>query len=196
MTTYNPVYGELLNSKEVVELTGFTLNQLRNQRQRPETSPFPFVRLGGTSMYRKEDIYAWLEQNGGAEIEYIVQPHHKPAPLAVSNASIEKKQHLAELAKITTSNAYGSRATWFIEQSGYPDAPEWQQKWGKELWAEHVGITPEEVPMANRAEPERYWSMWTWSIRKAWAVVHGWDDITNEDIRALPIGEVPPKKIT
>jgi hypothetical protein len=57
---YDPIYGELLTTKEVTSITGFTLNQLRNHRQRIETSPFSFVRQGGTSWYRKDDIDLWL----------------------------------------------------------------------------------------------------------------------------------------
>lgn len=68
---HHPTFGDLLSSKEVAEITGFTLNQLRNFRQRIDSAPFGFVRQGGSAWYRKVEIDAWLSRNGPVPWTYI-----------------------------------------------------------------------------------------------------------------------------
>lgn len=196
MPQYNPIYGELLASKEVAELTGFTLNQLRNQRQRPETSPFPFVRLGGTSLYRKADINAWIEQNGGVDVQYVVQPHHKPAPLEVTEASAEKRETLNKIKAITTENSFTSMATWVIEKSGISNGTGLIHDEGRRLLALERGIEdwktlPRPAVTMKETDQEGFWKIWTYGVRKAYAQANQLD-VTDEEIIKIPVGDVPP----
>jgi len=64
-------FGELLSSREVAAITGFTMNQLRNFRQRVDSAPFGFVRQGGSAWYLKGEIDAWVQENGTVPWTYI-----------------------------------------------------------------------------------------------------------------------------
>jgi hypothetical protein len=197
---YDPIYGELLTSREVSELSGFTMNQLRNHRTRPEISPFPFVRQGGTSWYRKDDIVLWLEDNGSVEYQYIRVPNAKSAPLRNTTIDAERKGHLDELTKITTRNAWSKWYTWFTESAGWKDPYGDTRKWQNELWKLSTGeeldtIYPKSAFHKMRTDdPQRYWPSFTYAMRKAVAQVRGYD-ITDEEIIEIPVGEVPPSKL-
>lgn len=197
MSQYNPIYGELLSSREVADMTGYTMNQLRNQRQRPETSPFPFVRLGGTSLYRKDDIMAWVEVNGGLEAQYVVADHHKPTPLATSAGNAEKTEALSKLAKITTRNSWTSMATWLIEQSGITNGTKFIHDEGKRMLAIERGVEASSFGIPNATmksdDPDAFWKIWTYGVRKGFAQVNSLD-VTDEEIMSLPVGDVPPLK--
>lgn len=196
MPQYNPVYGELLTSREVSDITGFTMNQLRNQRQKPETSPFPFVRFGGTSLYRRADINAWVEQNGGVEASYVVLPHHKATPLEISDTSVEKQSALSKLKNITTENSWTSMATWVTDQSGLPNPTNFIHDEGRKLLAIERGIDdwktlPRPAVTMKETDQEGFWKIWTYGVRKAFAVSNQLD-VTDEEIIRIPVGDVPP----
>jgi len=196
MPQYNPIYGELLSSREVAAITGFTLNQLRNQRQRPERSPFPFVRLGGTSLYRKADVMTWIDNNGGLDVQYVVQPHHTPAPLEVTELNEEKRNTLAKLKAITTENSFSSMATWAIEQSGIANATSLIHDNGRRLLAIERGIEdwkslPRPAVTMKETDQEGFWKIWTYGVRFAYAQANQLD-VTDEDIIRIPVGDIPP----
>lgn len=197
MAQYNPIYGELLSSREVSDITGYTMNQLRNQRQRPETSPFPFVRLGGTSLYRKDDIMVWVEANGGYEAQYVVADHHKPTPLSASAGNAEKTEALSKIAKITTRNSWTSMATWLIEQSGISNGTKFIHDEGKRLLAIERDCDASDFSTPNAemksADPDAFWKIWTYGVRKGFAQTNSLD-VTDEEIMRLPVGDVPPLK--
>ena len=199
MPHYDPIYGDLLTSREVSELTGYTMNQLRNQRTRPEISPFPFVRQGGTSWYRKDDIALWLEENGSVEYQYIRVPNAKSAPLRNSNIDAERKGHLEEIVKITTRNAWTKWYTWFTDHSGWKDAYGDTRKWQVELYKQATGEDLDELYPRGEFykmrmnDPQRFWPSITYAMRKAVAQVRGYE-ISDEEIIAAPVGEVPPSK--
>jgi len=200
MTDYHPIYGELLTSRQTSDLTGYTMNQLRNFRQRTDTAPFGFVRQGGTSWYRKDDIEAWLEKNGAVEYEYVAPPSGITTPLRSTVTDAKTREHLAELAKITTKNAWGSHGTWLTEQSGLSDAHNRVNEWAEELWNLHRSDNPdaEEFMALNFSRvdnPAQYWPAITWAVRKATAFVRGWNDVTDAEIMEIPVGEVPPTKV-
>jgi hypothetical protein len=199
MTQYHPVYGELLTSREVSEITGFTMNQLRNHRQRPETSPLPFVKVGGTSLYRKDDVHLWLDKNGGLEAQYIALPHHETTPLAIAQTDHEKRDIINRLKTITTENATGSMGNFVTGSNGLPNAMTVIQNEGRRMLAIERGIedwksfgTPNTTMQAN--DPEGYWKIMTWGVRMAYALA-GKLDVTDEDIMSIPVGDVPPLKI-
>jgi hypothetical protein len=200
LSTYHPKYGELLTSREVSDLTGFTMNQLRNQRTKPETSPIKFVRQGGTSWYRKSDVDAYIEINGGSEWEYIGGPESIATPLVNESAVGQRKEYLDELSKITTRNSWTKWYTWFTDHSGWKDAYGDTRKWQVELWKLSTGedldeLYPKSAFYKMRAEdPLRFWPSITFAMRKAVAQVRG-HEITDQEIIELPVGEVPPSKL-
>jgi hypothetical protein len=199
MTEYHPLYGELLTSRHTSEITGFTMNQLRNFRQRPDTAPFGFVRQGGSSWYRKDDIEQWLEQNGAVTYEYVTPASGITSPLRSTTVDATKRSQLTELAKITTKNAWGSHGTWLTEQSGLKDAHTRVDEWAEQLWALHRQDNPdadEFMPLnfSRIDNPSQYWPAITWAVRKATAYIRNWN-VTDEEIMDIPVGEVPPSKI-
>jgi hypothetical protein len=200
LSHYDPIYGELLTSREVSDLTGFTMNQLRNQRLRADTSPLPYVRQGGTSWYRKDDIDIWLEENGTIEYQYVRVPNAKSAPLRNTTIDFEQKKNLDELSKITTRNAWTKWYTWFTDHSGWKDPYGDTRKWQVELYKQATGedldeLYPKSAFYKMRAEdPLRFWPSITYAMRKAVAEVRGYE-ISDEEIIELPVGEVPPSKL-
>lgn len=200
MSTYHPKFGELLTSREVSDLTGFTMNQLRNHRTKPESSPIKFVRQGGTSWYRKSDVDAYIEVNGGSDWEYLGGPESIETPLVNESAVGEHKKHLDEIAKISTRNAWSKWYTWFTESAGWKDPYGDTRKWQNELWKLSTGeeldtIYPKSAFHKMRNDdPQRYWPSFTYAMRKAVAQVRGYD-ITDEEIIEIPVGEVPPSKL-
>lgn len=200
MTDYHPIYGELLSSRQASDLTGYTMNQLRNFRQRPDSAPFGFIRQGGTSWYRKDDIQAWLDQNGEVSYEYVQPANGITAPLRVGTMDAKKREQLAEIAKITTKNAWGSHGTWLTEQSGLKDAHEVIDEFAEHFWGLHREENPDAdeymaLNFARIDNPKLYWPAITWAVRKATAYIRGWDEISDSEIMSIPVGEVPPSKI-
>lgn len=200
MSTYHPRYGELLTSREVSDLTGFTMNQLRNHRTKPETSPIKFVRQGGTSWYRKSDVDAYIELNGGSEWEYLGGEESIGTPLVNEAAVGEHKKHLEEIVKITTRNAWTKWYTWFTDHSGWADPYGDTRKWQSELYKLATSEDLEELYPKGEyykmrtTDPQRFWPSLTYAMRKAVAQVRGYE-ITDEEIIAAPVGEVPPSKL-
>lgn len=202
MTTYHPKFGELYTSKEVADLTGFTINQLRNWRQRQsENMPFGFIRQGGTSFYRKVVVDAWLEENDGGIAEYVMGDLDKRFPIERELAdNREKVEALKQIAQITTANAYMKWYQWYCDSSGldFSTASNKVEKWQKEFWSIHTGLPIEQIgkfpSRKQRGEqPEFYWLGWTWAMRRAYAEVYNLD-VSDEEIMSLPAGEVPPLK--
>lgn len=199
MTEYHPIYGALLTSRQASDLTGFTMNQLRNFRQRPDSAPFGFVRQGGTSWYRKDDIEAWLEKNGAVAYEYVVPASGVSSPLRSTATDSTKREVLNELAKITTKNAWGSHGTWLTEQSGLQDAHNKVNEWAEHYWRLYREANPEAeefMPLnfSRIDNPTQYWQAITWAVRRATAYIRNWE-VTDREIMDIPVGEVPPSKI-
>lgn len=176
------------------------MNQLRNYRMpaRLDKSPFPFVRLGGSTFYRKADINLWIEQNGGIEAQYVVSPHHKPSPLEMSDTSVEKRAVLDRIKTITTENSFDSMATWAIERSGLPNGTAFIHDEGRRLLAIERGIEdwkslPRPAITLKETDQEGFWKIWTYGVRRAFVVANQLD-ITDEEIMRIPIGDVPPIK--
>lgn len=80
----HPIYGEILTAKEVSEITGFTMNQLRNWRipARRNLAPFGFMSIGASPYYRKVVVEGWLEIHGGQKAEYFPTEFDKNYPVA------------------------------------------------------------------------------------------------------------------
>lgn len=198
---FDPVYGELINSRKVSELTGFTMNQLRNFRlpERQDKSPFPFIRIGGTSLYRRSDIELWLQQNGGSvQTQYVVFPHHITTPLNNDLSVQGKRNEFAQLGRITTETAWTSMATWAVEQSGMFNATQFIHDRGRQMLAKERGIedwktigTPN-MDMKS-SDQDAFWKIWVYGVRAVMVKVNQFD-LTDEDIMSVPVGDVPPLK--
>lgn len=201
MAHYDPVYGDLLTSREVSDLTGFTVNQLRNQRQR-KTSPLPFISDGNTSWYRKSDVMKYLERRGNVVREYYVPEGFDPDPIEQSVVTLERREHLGQLAKITTANAW-SKWTEKLTLNGGMEINEAYQFIADEQVRLYKLATGDDLRQmygndvdypVRKNDPMRYWPSRTYGIRSLARKIYGWD-VTDEDILNVPIGEVPPSKI-
>ena len=200
MTHYDPLYGELLDSREVAEMTGLTMNQLRNWRlpSRQEAMPFGFLKIGGSVKYRKAVVEAWLEKNGAIVPEYVQGELDKQVPLNdVLANDPAKREGLAKLAKITTRNAWTSMATWLIEQSGISNGTKVIHDEGRRLLAIERDTDPKEFGTPNAdlksTDPDAFWKIWVYGVRKGFAMVNSLD-VTDEEIMRLPVGDIPPLK--
>jgi hypothetical protein len=118
------------------------------------------------------------------------------------SASGERKAVLDKLAKVTSANAFSTWYTWFIEQSGwngdaYAQCREWQTYFHRLVTGEDLDVLCPTLVSFNtlrQRDPQRYWGSIVWAMRKALAVVNGWD-VTDEEIVSAPIGDVPPAKL-
>jgi len=181
-------------------MTGLTINQLRNWRlpSRQESMPFGYLKIGGTVKYRKAVIEAWLEKNGAVTPEYVKGDIDKLVPLNdVLASNPEKRDGLAKLAKITTRNSWTSMATWLIEQSGIDNGTQFIHTEGKRLLALERGVDVAEFKTPNASmkstDPDAFWKIWTYGVRKGFAQVNS-IDVTDEEVMNLPVGDVPPLK--
>jgi hypothetical protein len=199
MSTFHPRYGILLTSRETADQTGFSLNQLRYQRQNPEQAELSFLRQGGTSFYRQADVEEWLSNNGGTQEEYVIGGKATSSPLHNPTADRAQLIVLTELAKLTTKNAWGSHATWLIEQSGLQNVNAKVNEWAEHFWNLHREANPDAeefvtLGMSRIDNPTQYWQAITWAVRRATAYVRGWD-VSDQEIMDIPIGDNPPMKI-
>lgn len=204
MAHFDPVYGEVLNSREVSEMTGLTINQLRNMRQRKADNSLPYLRAGNTSWYRKQDVLNWVQSNGVAEAEYIIPNGIEPAPLVGSPIDSAKRDVLAKIANITTKNSWSKWYTWILEDSGvgYSKAfyriEELQKEFYKKIndGEDLDDLYPDVLKfgMMRKNDPHRFWPAFTYAIRQMMAEISDWD-VTEQEILAPPIGDVPPTKL-
>lgn len=199
MTHFDPLYGELLTSREVSDMTGLTMNQLRNYRQtdRIESAPFGFVRIGGAVYYRKVVIQAYINLTGSAFANrvYVQTDLDKQFPLSGELESNEdKREQLIKLGAITTANAWTKWYQWYSDIRPESAGSESKQ-WREEFWQLIDPVTPYVAPTrSQRGEyPEQYYLTWTYAMRKAYASVYKFG-ITDAEIMALPSGSVPPEK--
>jgi hypothetical protein len=181
MSVFHVRFGVLLTSREVSDLTGFTLNQLRNDRQKELPVLLPFVRQGGSSWYRKDDVDAFLERTGGAEWEYVGEGK---APLRNEFATGERMAWLDRLADVTTVNAWSKWYGWFVESSGWKgDVYKDVWVWMSELYRLQSGEDLADLGFDSHLsfgklrleDPARFWVAITLAMRRAVAEVNGWD---------------------
>ena len=204
MPTFDPLYGELLSAREVSELTGLTIVQLRNWRipSRRDKAPFGFIQIGLAPYYRKVVVDAWLERNGGSNIKFIPAGIDSEFPVdATLEADTERRKHLAQLATITTANQYlrwAQTISDILKENYAPGLRNNQRR----LYAMWKGLTPEQaeqlshLPRGKMTENlEQYYIGSTLAHRRMWADIQGWE-ITDQEIIALPCGDVPPIKET
>jgi hypothetical protein len=200
MSVFHVRFGVLLTSREVSDLTGFTLNQLRNDRQKELPVLLPFVRQGGSSWYRKDDVDAFLERTGGAEWEYVGEGK---SPLRNEFATGERMAWLDRLAEVTSANAWSKWYGWFVESSGwkgdvYKDVWGWMVELYKLQSGEDLADLGYDGHLSfgklRLEDPVRFWVAITLAMRRAVAEVNGWD-VSDEEILLAPVGDVPPLRL-
>lgn len=202
MGHYDPQYGMLLTSKEVSDLTGFTINQLRNFRQRGN-SPIHFLSDGNTSWYRESDVIRYIETNGTKKMEYHVTGDYEAAPLTGAPADVEARKHVADMAKILTRNAWSKWTETLTQHGGLPHEEAYQflltetvrlyeLKHGENLNDLYPGQNMDFWLRKN--DPLRFWEGRTYATRSLARKLYGWN-VTDLDIINTPIGDNPPAKI-
>lgn len=202
MTTYHPKYGALLNSREVSDMTGFTMNQLRYFRQVPEKSPFPLLKKGATTLYREQDIEKYLEVHGAIGEEYIVPENFDPAPLVNPEFEAKSNKDFAAIAKITSYNSFSLEeklihAGWqsyneganFIATEGYRL---YGLATGEDL-SQHFAPDSAGYNQARKSAPHLFWPIQVYGTRAGARKVQNLD-VSDQDIINAPVGEVPPTK--
>ena len=200
MSIFHPRFGVLLTSREASDVTGFTVNQLRNDRQKEVPVLLPFVKQGGSSWYRKDDVDLLLEANGGADWEYVGDGR---APLRNELATGEHKAILDRLADVTSVNAWSKWYGWFVDSSGWK-GDVYRDVWGWmcDLYLKHSGEDLVDLGYVNhlsfgklrKEDPVRFWVAITFAMRRAVAEVNGWV-VSDEEILLAPVGDVPPLRL-
>ncbi len=204
LDTNDPVYGEMIDAREVAKLTGITIHQIRSWR-RPEfkhLAKFKTYRspLNNSVWYRLADVEKFLTENGvvigmSGLISEDDYPNAIEAPLLNPEIDQTKRKQLATLAGITTKNFW---ERWYQELS-----ETYQKEWTdyvmanqRRFYAQHIGIDdPSVLTHLNRKSRsenlEQYFYGGVMCARTFWAMKQGWN-ITEEEIIAIPVGELPP----
>jgi hypothetical protein len=203
MATYDPIYGELLTSREVSDLTGFTMNQLRHFRQKPEVAPFPILRSGNTSWYRKSDLENYIEEHGTQTFEYIVPEGFTSAPLVGSLADSSRRDSITKMRNVTSRNSWSKWSQYLTEDSGIEiieafnrieteQVRLYKMATGDDLKLMYPDIR--DFNLMRKHDPFRFWPSYTYGIRRVLAD-HTGLDVTDQEIIDAPVGEVPPSKL-
>lgn len=191
MPIQNAIYGELLTSKEVCEVTGFTMNQLRNWRSpnRRDLAPFGFVSIGVSPYYRKVVVQDYLDEQGPQQGVYVMSERDKKFPVAIGETiSIERNNAIAVLSKITTENVYA----WLENEISKHGIKFTDASW-KPIWKQFDEIDGEQ-PYITYVQR---WDAPAW-FKRAVLVARGYLakqqglEITLEDIGTLDVGNIPP----
>lgn len=184
MATYSPVYGELLTAKETAQLTGFTMNQLRNWRipARQSLAPFGFVSIGVSPHYRKVVVQDYLEECGAQTANYVMTERDKKFPLGTASSN--------DLAKIEASNILSKITT------------ETVYKWlGKELdkkysflrtWEQYWALTGKPYVKMDDRMTDLSWFEAAVQTKRLYINDLQGVGLTTEEILAMPVGAVPP----
>lgn len=199
MSVFDPLYGELFTAKEVCNLTGLTMNQLRNWRlpARQDKAPFGFVQIGLSPHYRKVVIMAWLEKNGGSNRKYVPVGLDHDFPLNANlEVDVKKREQLAALADINTSTMWLRWFTRISESLRTEFSPKFKRE-QKRLYSIYSGMPEAEVPnlvYGNRFENfELYYVSSVLALRSLWAEINEWS-VSDQELIDLPIGDTPPAK--
>lgn len=202
MAYFDPQFGELLTSRETAEISGFTINQLRNFRQRGN-SPIHFLSDGNTSWYRKADVMAYIDRHGSKKLEYHTTGDYDSAPVTVMDISPAKRESFATMAKIVTSNAW-SKWTERLTDTGVMEitlAYQFLQDETVRLYKLKHGVDLREKHnetnmdfWLRKNDPVAFWEGRTYATRSLARTIYNWD-LTDEDILNAPIGDNPPAKI-
>jgi hypothetical protein len=201
VSIYDPLYGELLTVNEVVSATGFTVNQLRNWRneERFHLAPFGYVAVGAKPYYRAVVIEAYVAKNGGSQSVYKPSGMDVEFPVdEVLEQDETKRKALIELASITTANQWLKWTPFFgrVAPKTWADDVNRLQPELFAKWAKTSQEVANYVPYGKRGEfPEQWFVGNVLAFRRMLCDLRGWD-ISDDELFALPVGDVPPLKET
>lgn len=196
MTTFHPIYGELMTAKEVSKATGHTLNQLRNWRTdaREHLAPFGSILIGATSYYRQVVVQDWIDENGRQDGKYRMTDRDKKFPLNVAVEGDVKRQQATELlAGINAATAFAWREK-IAQQYGNQEFMVFMDKYAVPIYtAEYPDYEPTKytITTMNRFA----YPVWFVGATKASRMLINEKQslgFTEQEIDALPIGQYPP----
>jgi hypothetical protein len=199
MSTFDSVYGELLTAKEVANLTGLTMNQLRNWRMpiRHDKAPFGFVSIGVSPHYRRVVVEAWLERNGGTNRKFTPLGIDAEFPINSTFEGDEKRRNAMNIiANVTPENVLSVFERLSKQDRGtamrYANAgkirfiqeemPDWE-----------AYVTP--ITSDNRFQNPVWFTAMVKAMRLAQNEISGLG-FSEEEVLALPVGDVPPVRET
>lgn len=195
MATFDSVYGELLTAKEVANLTGLTMNQLRNWRmpQRHDKAPFGFVSIGLAPHYRRVVVEAWLERNGGTNRKFTPLGLDTEFPINATFEGDEKRRNAMNIiANISPENVLSvferlskqdrGTASRYANASKIRFIQEEMPDW--EPW-----VNP--ITQDHRFQKPVWFTAMVKAMRLAQNEIAGLG-FSEEEVLALPVGDVPP----
>lgn len=166
MSTHHELYGELLTAKETCELTGFTMNQLRNWRipARRSLAPIGYVAIGATPYYRLKTVQAYLEKHGAQQGAYYPSELDNLFPIGETVAlSAKENIGITTLKKVTSANV-DSWINEHLNSHGLAWAKTWQGAWAEVEKA--LDLEPNFVLPQNRWSAPNFWSLAVHTARK------------------------------
>lgn len=197
MTTFHPVYGDLMTAKEVADSTGFTSNQLRNWRMdsRAHLAPFGSIQIGRTSFYRQVVVQDWIDENGRQDGTYRMTDRDKKFPLNTAvEGDIKKRDALSRVQAVTPENV----KSWqdYLFGVNQQLTAHYSNIVKNEFLSELLG---REVNLSNSVSSEKRFSEPVWfeavvpALRLQLNEMYGLG-LTREEVLSVPVGQVPPVK--
>jgi hypothetical protein len=197
MTTFHPVYGDLMTAKEVSDVTGFTPNQLRNWRMeaRAHLAPFGSIQIGRTSFYRQVVVQDWIDENGRQDGTYRMTDRDRKFPLNVAvEGDIKKRDAMSRIQAVTPENVKSWQDYLFgVDQQR---TMHYSNIVKNEFLSELLG---REVGLSNSVSADQRFSEPVWfeavvpAMRLQLNEMYGLG-LSRDEVLSVPIGQVPPIK--
>jgi len=193
MSIQHDKFGELLTAKETCEITGFTMNQLRNWRvpARRSLAPIGYVAIGATPYYRKVVVQAWLDENGQQQGVYFPSELDKRFPVAIGEAlSVEQNLNNAILSKISTETV-NDWLNQLVDVRGIGINKEWKETYTEVQNA--LGLPNVAVSSMLKHTNPHFWDVAVHSAR-LFTVRDKGMDVSLDDLLAMSVGDTPPAR--
>jgi len=204
----DPQLGTLIKIDEVSALTGITKSTLRSWRRDTYRHLAKFDEYTHPSSnavwYRLADVETWLAEQGlTAKAPSLFARSEAPnAVRAPINEDITPDKHhaLTELRKINTANHAVTYLPIINKILGRGEVYARLMDLQLRYYAEKSGAVVESLEFIGNAGVagehfEQYYYGTTQAIRRIYADARKWD-VTDAEILALPVGDVPPLKET
>ena len=197
MSVFDAVYGELLTAKEVCEVTGFTMNQLRNWRlpNRLDKAPFGFVSIGVAPYYRKASVELWLSQNAGSNVRYTPAGTDLVVPVNVAlEGDLDKANALKRVSVITPENVKSWQDYLFgVDlQKTAESSNAVKNRFLTDLLGREVTMATSVNADSRFNSPEWFTAM-VWALRLQLNEMYGLG-LSEQEVLDVPVGQVPPIK--
>ena len=199
MAIFDAVYGDLLTAKEVCEVTGFTMNQLRNWRlpNRLDKAPFGFVSVGVAPYYRKASVELWLSKNSGSNVRYTPAGTDLDVPVNVAlEGDLDKANALKRVSVITPENVKSWQDYLFgVDlQKTAESSNAVKNRFLSDLLGREVTMATS-VNADSRFNEPAWFSAMVWALRLQINEMYGLG-LSEEEVLSVPVGQVPPVKET